>query len=87
MARALTIESSLPILCYNFDVSNRDDNLIEELNRRPPTDSSGDVDLEQLLYNLSLSPGERLRQNDRWAEFVGQLREAGREFYEDEAST
>ena len=68
-------------------VSNQNDSLIEELNRPPRTDQSGDVDLEQLEYNLSLSPAERLRQNDRWAEFVRQLRDAGRAYYGEEAST
>jgi hypothetical protein len=47
----------------------------------PPTDESGDVDLEQIRYNLSLTPGERLAQNDRALRFIDALREAGRKFY------
>jgi hypothetical protein len=48
----------------------------------PPTDESGEVDLEQIRYNLSLTPGERLAQNDRALKFVEALREAGRKFYD-----
>ena len=43
-----------------------------------PTDESGEVDLSLLDYNLSLTPAERLRQNDRFAAFVQIAREAGR---------
>ena len=45
------------------------------------TDETGEVDLEQIEYNLSLTPAQRLEQNDRWAEFVAALREGGRKFY------
>ena len=47
----------------------------------PPMDESGEVDLSQIRYNLSLTPEERILQNDRWAEFVRQLREGGRAYY------
>jgi hypothetical protein len=50
----------------------------------PPTDESGDVDLEQIRYNLSLTPAERLAQNDRWVRFFNALREGGRKFYEEQ---
>jgi hypothetical protein len=53
----------------------------------PPTDESGDVDLEQIRHNLSLTPLERLQQNDRWAELVTLFREAGRAFYGDKAAS
>ncbi len=49
---------------------NTDESLIEELNRRPPTDASGDVDLEQIRYNLSLTAAERLNQLERFIQFV-----------------
>jgi hypothetical protein len=52
----------------------------------PPTDESGDVDLEQIRHNLSLTPAQRLEQNDRWARFAAALREAGREIRRDEAT-
>lgn len=47
----------------------------------PPTDETGDVDLWQIQYNLSLTPTQRIEQNDRFAEFVELVREAGRRFY------
>ena len=47
----------------------------------PATDASGDVDLGQIRFNLSLTPAERVLQNDRWAKFVRIAREAGRAFY------
>lgn len=45
------------------------------------TDEAGEVDLEQVEYNLSLTPAQRMEQNDRWAQFVLILREGGRKFY------
>jgi hypothetical protein len=45
------------------------------------TDQTGQVDLEQIEYNLSLTPAQRLEHNDRAAEFVAAAREAGRKFY------
>ena len=45
------------------------------------TDATGEVDLEQIEYNLSLTPAQRLEQNDRWAQYVAALREGGRKFY------
>ena len=42
------------------------------------TDASGEFDLEQLEYNLSLSPGERLEKAEQWQELVEAIREAGR---------
>jgi hypothetical protein len=50
----------------------------------PPTDESGDVDLEQIRYNLSLTPGERLARNDSAVRFFNALREGGRKFYEEQ---
>jgi hypothetical protein len=47
----------------------------------PPTDESGEVDLTQVQYNLSLTPTQRLEQNDRFAEFIAVVREGGRRFY------
>jgi hypothetical protein len=45
------------------------------------TDESGDVDLEQVEHNLSLTPAQRLELNDRFAAFVAVVREGGRKFY------
>jgi hypothetical protein len=47
----------------------------------PPTDESGEVDLSQVWYNLSLTPTQRIEQNDRFAEFIEVVREGGRRFY------
>lgn len=49
--------------------------------RMPETDAVGEVDLEQLRYNQSLSPSQRLAENSRWLAFVEIVREAGRKFY------
>ena len=43
-----------------------------------PTDESGEVDLSLIEHNLSLTPAERLRQNDRFADFIQVVRLAGR---------
>jgi hypothetical protein len=66
--------------------SNQPDERADRVDRWefPPTDESGDVDLEQLRYNLSLTPAERLAQNDRWVRFFNALREGGRKFYEEQ---
>ena len=45
------------------------------------TDETGEVDLEQIQYNLSLRPAQRLEQNDRWAELVATLRAGGEKYY------
>jgi hypothetical protein len=66
---------------------DRKDFVDEGLDAPPPTDESGDVELEQIRHNLSLTPLERLQQNDRWAELVGLFREAGRAFYGDKAAS
>jgi hypothetical protein len=42
------------------------------------TDASGEFDLEQLEYNLSLSPTERLERAQQFSEFLEAVREAGR---------
>ncbi len=42
------------------------------------TDESGEVDVEQIEFNLSLSPAERMRQHYRWRRSVERLRGAGR---------
>jgi hypothetical protein len=47
----------------------------------PPTDKTGNVDLEQIEYNLSLTPQQRLEQYFDWMEFIEGIREAGRDFY------
>lgn len=44
-----------------------------------PTDDTGEIDLSLLEYNLSLTPAERLEQNDRFVEFMQAVRKAGRE--------
>jgi hypothetical protein len=36
----------------------------------PPTDETGDVDLELLAYNLSLTPAERLRRLESFVNFL-----------------
>ena len=45
------------------------------------TDASGEFDLSQLEYNLSLSPTQRLEQAEQWAEFIDIVREAGRKMH------
>ena len=45
----------------------------------PITNSAGDVDLEQLRHRLSLSPADRIRENDRFARFLEIIRKAGEE--------
>lgn len=45
----------------------------------PQLDETGRVDLELLLHRLSLTPGERLDENDRLARFLETARCAGRE--------
>lgn len=47
----------------------------------PRTDPTGEVDMEQLEYNLSLTPDQRMRQYMEWLEFVEVVRQAGREYY------
>jgi hypothetical protein len=47
----------------------------------PRTDPSGEVDMEQLEYNLSLTPDQRMRQYMDWMEFVAVARKAGQYFY------
>ena len=42
------------------------------------TDASGELDLEQIEYNLSLTPAERMKQYFQWLKFAGAMREAGR---------
>ena len=42
------------------------------------TDPSGRIDLELLAHRLSLTPGQRLVENDRSARFLAIVREAGR---------
>ena len=42
------------------------------------TDASGETDLAQLEYNLSLTPEQRVEQYLQWLEFVELVREAGR---------
>ncbi|HVT91065.1 MAG TPA: hypothetical protein VHD56_19590 [Tepidisphaeraceae bacterium] len=36
----------------------------------PPTDETGDVDLFQIEYHLSLTPAQRLKQIEEFAEFI-----------------
>lgn len=43
-----------------------------------PTDETGEIDLSLIEYNLSLTPAERLNENDRAVEFLKAVREAGR---------
>ena len=45
------------------------------------TDASGEFDLEQLEYNLSLSPSERLKRAQQFSEFLELVREAGRRMH------
>ena len=42
------------------------------------TDPTGRVDLEQLAHRLSLTPAQRLEENDRFARFLSTVRDAGR---------
>ena len=46
------------------------------------TTPDGEVDLEQLEYNLSLTLAQRLQQNAGWMRLVNAFKEAGRRFYE-----
>jgi hypothetical protein len=41
------------------------------------TDATGRIDLEQLAHRLSLTPGQRLAENDRFARFVSVVQTAG----------
>ncbi|MBV8781741.1 MAG: hypothetical protein JO353_10120 [Phycisphaerae bacterium] len=41
------------------------------------TDATGEVDLAQLEYNLSLTPLQRIEQNDAWVKFIHIARRAG----------
>ena len=67
--------------------TNEDDRMLtnEELgldeNGFPPTDETGDVDLEQLEHNLSLTPAERIRRNSAMQEFVEVARRARIKLY------
>jgi hypothetical protein len=45
------------------------------------TDASGEFDLEQIEYNLSLTPAERLDQAQRATEFIEYVREAGKRMH------
>ena len=42
------------------------------------TDASGELDLEQLEYNRSLTPEERMEQYFQWMRFIEALRKARR---------
>jgi hypothetical protein len=42
------------------------------------TDATGEIDLGQLEFNLSLTPLQRIEQNDAWVAFIHMAREAGR---------
>jgi hypothetical protein len=44
-------------------------------------DASGEVDLGQLEFNLSLTPLERIEQNDAWVRFIQSARCAGQALY------
>jgi len=44
-------------------------------------DASGEVDLGQLEFNLSLTPLQRIEQNDAWVEFIQIAQRAGRRLY------
>jgi hypothetical protein len=53
---------------------------LEEIRRQhetPPVNASGSADLELLAYRLSLTPAERLAENERLVAFLGMVREAG----------
>ncbi len=52
-----------------------------DVNGFPRTDETGEVDLEQIEFNLSLTPQERFEQYFEWMEFADVLRAAGRRFY------
>jgi hypothetical protein len=45
------------------------------------TDCTGEVDLGQLEFNLSLTPLQRIEQNDAWVEFIHIARRAGQRLY------
>ena len=45
------------------------------------TDESGEVDLEQIEHNLSLTPAQRIEQAQHWLELVELVRQAGRRHY------
>jgi hypothetical protein len=45
------------------------------------TDESGEVDLEQIEYNLSLTPAQRLQQLQDCVEFAISVRRAGEDVY------
>jgi hypothetical protein len=49
-------------------------------------DSTGEVDLGPLDFNLSLTPAERIKQNDSWIRFIHIARRAGQRLEHDEAS-
>lgn len=59
----------------NQDASN--DDVLKSL-QTPQLDSTGRVDMEQIRYRLSLTPAQRLDENDRAARFVAMLHETGR---------
>jgi hypothetical protein len=48
------------------------------------TDATGEVDLGQIEFNLSLTPAQRIQQNDTWIEFIQIARRAGRRLHGDE---
>jgi hypothetical protein len=47
----------------------------------PPTDETGDVDLSQVEYCLSLTPAQRIEQNYHFRLFAEKLRQAGERYY------
>lgn len=47
----------------------------------PETDSTGDVDLDLLRLNLTLTPAERWRRHASALALVRALRKAGAEYY------
>lgn len=44
-------------------------------------DESGEVDIEQIRHNLSLTPEQRFEQYFAWMEFIEMVREGGRQRY------
>jgi hypothetical protein len=51
------------------------------------TDASREVDLGQLEFNLSLTPLQRIEQNDAWVEFIQMARRAGQRLYGKQSPT
>ncbi|HEY1683274.1 MAG TPA: hypothetical protein VGG19_00805 [Tepidisphaeraceae bacterium] len=46
----------------------------------PPQDEHG-LDVQQIEYNLSLTPTQRMQQYFAWLDFVQMARKAGQDFY------